>query len=191
MTAAELRDAERFVDLLRPASSAAAPAARAPPARPAARAAGDVPAQPGHRRAHRLGLEPPRQGAAPARRPVRHLGLDGAPLAPAPALRPGARARIGRPHRVVRVRDAADPGHPRAARTATATARSRGSRTPSPTGRAARGSGSASASSTTRWARRMLRTSGVVIVVSRRLGPRRSGARARSRRPASGATATG
>ena len=41
-----------------------------------------------------------------------------------------------------------------------------------------------------RWARRVLRTSGVVIVVSRRMGPRRPRAGARPRRPASSATAT-
>ena len=94
MTAAELRDAERFVDLLRPRLE--------------------------RRRTRRYELHPhgrrvaPRamfrqnlatgeltewvwrrqiQRAAPARRAVRHLGLDGAPLAAAAAVRPGARAR--------------------------------------------------------------------------------------------------
>ena len=46
------------------------------------------------------------------------------------------------------------------------TGRWRGSPTPSRTGPAARGSGSRSATSTIRWARRTLRTSGIVIVVS-------------------------
>ena len=90
---------------------------RAPFARPPARAAGDVPAQPGDRRPARLvGLAAADPRAALARRPVRHLGLDGAPFAAAAALRPGALGRLGGPDRIVRVRDAADPGHAAAAR---------------------------------------------------------------------------
>ena len=54
--------------------------------------------------------------AALARRPVRHLGLDGAPLAAAAAVRPGAVGGVGGPDGVVRVRDAADAGHAAAAR---------------------------------------------------------------------------
>ena len=50
--------------------------------------------------------------AAPARRPVRHLGVDGAPLAAAAAVRAGAGGGERGPHRVVRVRDAADAGDP-------------------------------------------------------------------------------
>ncbi len=51
MTPAELRDAERLVDLLVPRLEHAPDASlRAPFARPAARAAGDVPAQPRDRR---------------------------------------------------------------------------------------------------------------------------------------------
>ena len=64
---------------------------RAPLARPAARAARDVPAQPRDRRpAARLGLAAPDPRAALARRPVRHLRLDGAPFAAAAPVRPGA-----------------------------------------------------------------------------------------------------
>ena len=63
-----------------------------------------------------VGLAAPDPRAALARRPVRHLGLDGAPLAAAAALRPGALGRVGGPDRIVRVRDAADPGHAAAAR---------------------------------------------------------------------------
>ncbi len=63
-----------------------------------------------------VGLATPDPRAALARRPVRHLGLDGAPLAAAAAVRPGAVGRIGGADGVVRVRDAADPRHPAAAR---------------------------------------------------------------------------
>ena len=62
-----------------------------------------------------VGLAAADPRAAVARRPVRHLGLDGAPLAAAPPVRPGALGRVGGPDRVVRVRDAADPGHAAAA----------------------------------------------------------------------------
>ena len=65
MTPAELRDAERLVDLLEPRLELRTdPPLRAPPPRPAARPAGDVPAEPRDRRpVHGLGL------AAPIRRP--------------------------------------------------------------------------------------------------------------------------
>ncbi len=117
MTAAELRDAERLIDLLMPEPRAAPdPPQRAPPPRPGRRPAGDVPAQPGDRRRRpRLGLATARPPAAGARRDLRHLGLDGAPRAGPPAVQPGA-GGLGGPDRGVRVRDAAHPGHPAAAR---------------------------------------------------------------------------
>ena len=92
MTAAELRDAERFVDLLRPRLERRR--TRRFELHPHGRRlapAGDVPPEPRDRRADRMGLAAPDPRAAPARRPVRHLGLDGAPLAAAAAVRPGAR----------------------------------------------------------------------------------------------------
>ena len=88
------------------------PAVRAPPPRPARRPARDVPPEPGHGRADRMGLAPADPRAAPAGRAVRHLGLDGAPLAAAAPLRAGARPDQRGADRVVRVRDAAHAGHP-------------------------------------------------------------------------------
>ena len=116
----DLRRAARRRALRRPAAAAARapadPAVRAPPARPPGGPAGDVPPEPGHRRADRMGLAAPDPRAAPARRPVRHLGLDGAALAAAPAVRPGAVAHERGAHGVVRVRDAPDPRDPADAR---------------------------------------------------------------------------
>ena len=117
MTSAELRDAERFVDLLRPRLERRR--TRRFELHPHGRRvapAGDVPPEPGHRRADRMGLAAPDPRAAPARRPVRHLGLDGAALAAAPAVRPGAVAHERGAHRVVRVRDAPDARDPADAR---------------------------------------------------------------------------
>ena len=86
------------------------PPLRAPPARSARGPAGDVPPEPGHRRADEVGVAAADPRAAPAGRAVRHLGLDGAPLAAAAAVRAGAGADERGAHRVVRVRDAADAG---------------------------------------------------------------------------------
>ena len=117
MTAAELRDAERLIDLLIPNlerrrtrrselhrhGRVVAPA-------------GDVPAQPGHRRRRpRLGLATPGPPPARARRHLRHLGLDGAPRPGPPPVQPGPGRVVG-PDRGVRVRDQAHPGHPAPAR---------------------------------------------------------------------------
>ncbi len=179
MTAAELRDAERLVDLLRPEARAAPdPPLRAPPARPAAGAAGDVPAQPGDRRAHRVGLAAPDPRAAPARRAVRHLGLDGAPLAAAAAVRPGAGAhdevrtesfvfgtRLTRVTRLLKDRDR-DRALAQVADTVTDWAG--GTRI-----------GESFREFNHQWARRTLRTQRRRHRRVRRLGPRRPGARGR------------
>jgi uncharacterized protein with von Willebrand factor type A (vWA) domain len=95
MTPAELREAERLVDLLVPRLE------RRRTRRWSARLVG-------------LAATDPR--TALARGPVRHLGFDGAALASVAALRPGAVGGIGSPDGVVRVRDAADAGHPAVAR---------------------------------------------------------------------------
>ena len=113
--AARRRAAGRRAD---PAPRAAPdPPLRAAFPRPASRPAGDVPPEPGHRRAAAdVGLAAAGEGAALAGRAVRHLGLDGAALAAPAALRAGAFGVVGGARRVVRLRDAAHPGHAAAAR---------------------------------------------------------------------------
>ncbi len=108
----------------------------------------------------------PIQATPLARRPVRHLGLDGAPLAAAAAVRPGAVGRVRGQDRIVRVRDAADPRDPAAARPGPRPRAGPGRRHASTTGPAGPGSANRSATFNQHWARRTLRTSGVVIVVS-------------------------
>ena len=92
MTPAELRDAERLVDLLVPAPRAASDASlRAASPRPAARAAGDVPAQPRDRRRLLSTGSGGGRGAASALVVLCDISrLDGAPLPAAAAVRPGA-----------------------------------------------------------------------------------------------------
>ena len=137
-----------------------------------------------------VGLAAADPRAALARRAVRHLGLDGAPFAAAAALRPGALGGVGGADRVVRVRDAADARDPAAARPR-----------PRPRARPRR-----------RFGQRLGRRDADRRVVPDlqpevgaavaadvggrhrrvgRLGPRRPGARRRPRPPACGATATG
>ena len=191
MTPAELREAERLVDLLVPRLERRrtrryelhSHGRRLAPRAMFRRNLGT-----GGQLA-RLGLAAPDPRAALARRPVRHLGLDGAPFATAAAVRPGAVGRVRGPHRVVRLRDAADPRHPAAARTATATARSPASPTRSTTGPAAPGSASRSGRSTStgRGGRCGRRGSSSSCPTAGTAATRRS---SRPRPPACGATAT-
>ena len=75
MTAAELRDAERLIDLLRPRlETRRTRRYELHPHGRRAGAAGDVPAQPGHRRRpRRLGLAAPGPASPDDRRPLRRL----------------------------------------------------------------------------------------------------------------------
>ena len=132
----------------RHAAAPHAPGGARPPRR-ADRPAAHAARQPAHRRRPDPARAPP-----PARRPppdraaVRHLGLDGAlrPRVPAvPDLRGGRRPE----RRGVRVRDAADPPHARAALAQPRAGDPAGRRRPRPTGRAARGSATRCARSTT------------------------------------------
>src|SRR4026207_811299 len=109
MTPAELRDAERLVDLLVPRLELRRTrryelhhhgrllAPRAMLRRNLATG--------GQATARGSPAARARAGAAPAqdRRPVPHLGLEGAPLAAAPAVRPGALGVIRGQDRIVRV----------------------------------------------------------------------------------------
>ena len=117
MTAAELRDAERLIDLLVPNlerrrtrrselhrhGRVVAPRAMF---RRSLSTGGDV--------LEWVWRRPVRRPRA-ARRHLRHLGLDGAPRPDPPPVQPGP-GRLGRPDRGVRVRHEAHPGDPAPAR---------------------------------------------------------------------------
>ena len=193
MTPAELREAERLVDLLVPRLE--------------------------RRRTRRYELHSHGRRLAPRamfrrnlgtggqlldwvwRRPIREprslvvlcdiSRLDGAPFAAAAPVRPGAVRGLGGPHGVVRLRDAAHARHAAAQATATATARSPASPTPSTTGPAARGSASRSATFNQQWARRDAAHARGSSSSSRTAGTAATRRSSRPRRPACGATATG
>ena len=166
MTPAELRDAERLVDLLEPRLELRRTRRYELHHHGRLLAPRDVPAEPRDRRpAHGVGLAAADPRAAPDRRPLRHHGLDGAPLPAAPAVRPGVVGGVVGQDRVVRVRDAAT----RVTRLLKDRDRDRAlARVADAVNDWAGGTriGESFREFNLRWARRTLRTSGVVIVVS-------------------------
>ena len=152
------------------AAAGAAPHAplRAPSARPPARAAGDVPAQP--RRPAARSSTGSGGGRSSGRGRSSSSATSRARWSATRGCCSGSSRRSPRvdrgEDRVVRVRDAADPRHAAAARPGPRPrARARGRRR-SPTGPGGTRIGESFHEFNLRWARRTLRTSGVVIVVS-------------------------
>ena len=168
MSPQELHDAERLVDELRPRLETRRTRRHElhRHGRVIATRAGLPPQHPERGRPRRVALAPTRRTAALDAGDLRHQRIDGPPLAPADALHDRAAPGESRPDRSLRLRHPADQGH----------ARARASRDPDVALEKVSGVvndwsggtriGESLRQFNQRWARRVLRSSGVVIIVS-------------------------